>query len=461
MMTHTGMTRSGMRRLTILATLIGITVACVLTIVPSFRAHSETTTLDWPAYNDSNWLFTDTGTKTPATNGSTVQYQVKNNVLYMQPYVSNATSDADEDSASGTFSLTSTSLPHGDCSKISSTHYNSYVFRHIASRTGISVSGSTSTHSPITTIAIRGTIGYPKMNSAGQSIFVAMDQEFMAPDGSTAMSGYGKLTDISGLSHLDVDNVNSLSRTFKGNSDLTNLKGLENWDVSHVKNLDATFSQCAGSSSTSSGLSDISALSNWNTSAATTMASLFSGDTELTDNSLTALAKWDTSNVTSLAHTFSNDSAVTSLTSLAGWNIKNVTTLEGTFARMDLLSDISALAKWNTAPSSTASVTTLESTFDNDPKLTNIDALSGWDTSNVTNMTQLFANDTDLHDLSALTSWDLSSLTSTSGMFTKVDWFKIGIPAKSLGGEKFWVTSATDASNATNIDACQHYTGVF
>lgn len=68
---------------------------------------------------------------------------------------------------------------------------------------------------------------------------------------------------------------------------------------------------------------DVSTLANWNTHAVTSMFSLFSGCSSLTN--VDGLANWDTSAVTSMYDIFGNCKNVASFTSLDSWDVSNVT----------------------------------------------------------------------------------------------------------------------------------------
>lgn len=127
-----------------------------------------------------------------------------------------------------------------------------------------------------------------------------------------------KLTEIKGLTNLDVSNVTSLSNAFK---DCTNLKSLDitGWNTSKVEAMAATFDNC-------SSLEEIKGLEDIDTSNVTTMRFLFN------HNVLKSLdlSKWNTSNVTDFLGIF-NVSKITDLSSIANLDTSKVTNMQQVF----------------------------------------------------------------------------------------------------------------------------------
>lgn len=127
-----------------------------------------------------------------------------------------------------------------------------------------------------------------------------------------------KLTEIKGLTNLDVSNVTSLSNAFK---DCTNLKSLDitGWNTSKVEAMAATFDNC-------SSLEEIKGLEDIDTSNVTTMRFLFN------HNVLKSLdlSKWNTSNVTNFLGIF-NVSKITDLSSIANLDTSKVTNMQQVF----------------------------------------------------------------------------------------------------------------------------------
>ena len=350
------MSTSGSKRMMVIATLLGLVVAVLLAVVPAFRASSDTT-VTWPADSDTNWQ--TTGTNMDGTS-STVEYQVKDGVLFMKP----TTGDA------GTFDDTNSTLGG-----------NVTVFAIIFQM-----------HPEITTIAMKGTLKFP-------GTAVSMDGSLS----NTQWPYFSNLTDVSGLSHLDTSNVTSMSKLFYGDAGLTSLKGLETWDVSAVTSLSSAFGNCPK-------LSDISALSGWKTPKVTTLHGTFASDTVLSD--ISALSGWDTAAVTDMSSLFFSDARLSGLSPLATWNTGRVTTLEGAFRGCSSITNLDGLQEW-----SVSNVRTLKYAFYGDGSLADISALKKWTTTSLTDLSYTFGNHRSLTGLSGLEEWDTSHVTTLQHTF--------------------------------------------
>lgn len=275
------------------------------------------------------------------------------------------------------------------------------------------------------------------------------------------------IKDLTPLADWDMSSLISMRQTFQYNK-FTSLEGLENWDVSHVKYFsynvknDGVFRGCWG-------ITDISALANWDTSSAVYINMMFYDCGSITD--LTPLAKWDMSNVQNIDEMFRSCKSVTSLIALADWNLSSIsslhqvfcecvaltslaglenwptdkiTSISGLFKGAGKLSDISALSSWFNEENV---LTDISEVFDMDilswsASLTDISALSGWNVSNVTTMCSAF-NRAPIESLAPLAAWNTKSLTDLSTAFRQ-------IKAKTLDGLADW-----DVSNVTN------FTGTF
>ena len=153
-----------------------------------------------------------------------------------------------------------------------------------------------------------------------------------------------------------------------------------------------------------SSLTDISAMSMFNTTYVTNMAGMFEDCTSLVD--LSPVADWDTGNVTSMRLMFG----------------ANVTSDDQ--PHMDYTS-IAALANWNTQK-----VDDMGMMFKGAGSLTSVDPISGWNTSNVRNMQQMFLRAYALTDASSLSAWDAARVggtyinvlsgSTTTGNFTQI-----------------------------------------
>lgn len=109
---------------------------------------------------------------------------------------------------------------------------------------------------------------------------------------SGAFINDGGLSDISALSGWNTSNVTDMNRVFNGDGSLKSLHGLEKWDTSKVTNLEAIFANITN-------LTDASAIANWDTSNCTNMNDLFTNNKKL---EYVDYSKWDFSKVASAVH---------------------------------------------------------------------------------------------------------------------------------------------------------------
>ena len=264
---------------------------------------------------------------------------------------------------------------------------------------------------------------------------------------------YSNAGDIRGGANMDA--------MFYRASSLTDISALSSWDTSSVTNMGHMF---YGASS----LTDISALSSWDTSSATNMRSMFQGASSLTD--ISALSSWDTSSVTDMNYMFRSTKIVNvdalETKQYAGndyvsWDVSKVNDMSYMFSNAQSLTDISALSSWNTS-----SVTKMEGTFYSAQSLTDISALSSWNTSSVTDMSYMFGStkitnadalETKQHVGNDYVSWDVSKVRNMRFMFQSTS------SLTDISALSSWDTSSVtkmnrmfdDADKITNVDALE------
>lgn len=127
-------------------------------------------------------------------------------------------------------------------------------------------------------------------------------------------------------------------------------------------------------------------LTGLDTSAATSMKSMFEDDENLT--SIVFGDKFDTSNVTSMKWMFANCGKLTNLKPAENFDTSKVTDMYGMF-------EYTGVNSLNLSHYNTSNVTTMGFMFRGDGKLTSLD-LSSFDTSHVNNFSDMFSDDTDL-----------------------------------------------------------------
>ena len=215
--------------------------------------------------------------------------------------------------------------------------------------------------------------------------------------------GFTKLSDISGLSDIDIGNVMNMSGMFRSCS-ITNLSALASWSTGNVTDMKSIFSEC-------SSLTDLSQLANWDTGNVTNISFMFQSCSSLID--LSPIANWSTGNVTNISYMFSRCSSLTDLSPIANWNTKNVTDMSLMFEQCYSLINISPIANWNTG-----NVTDMGGLFDFCNSLTDISPIANWNIGKVTNIACMFSGCSSLTDISPIANWDTRKVTDMGGLFS-------------------------------------------
>ena len=241
-------------------------------------------------------------------------------------------------------------------------------------------------------------------DTATGTIYIATDaKKIQVMDMYGMFQNCTSLTDLSALSNWDTGSVKDMSYMFYNCSSLTDLSPLSNWDTGNVIDMSFIFNEC-------SSLTDLSALLGWDTRSATGMYNMFYNCSSLTD--LSPLSGWDTGSVTNMGKMFYGCTSLTDLSPLSGWDTGSVTYMDGMFYKCTSLTNLTGLSGWDTG-----SVMGMSVMFQSCSSLTDLGALSGWDTGSVTYMNGMFYKCTSLTDLSALSSWDTGNVTYMNSLF--------------------------------------------
>ena len=123
-------------------------------------------------------------------------------------------------------------------------------------------------------------------------------------------------------------------------------------------------------------ITNIEAISNWDTSKVTTMEGMFQANIDL--RSLASLKNWDVSNVTDMQHMFGivdNKMSIESLAPLANWDTSKVTSMRSMFQNVANIESLEGIENWNTS-----NVEDFDSMFDGCSGLVSAN-LSNWDMS--------------------------------------------------------------------------------
>ena len=174
------------------------------------------------------------------------------------------------------------------------------------------------------------------------------DSVYLNSDSAQMFADIPYLTNIDGLKDMKTDYVVDMSKIFSSiGTQLSNIDALSGWNTSKVENMSDMFYRWSFTNTNS--LSNVNALLNWDTSKVKNMSGMFAGNFGLTD--IEGLKKWNTSNVTDMHNMFGDGDgegcAFINLSAISNWNVKNVTNMTGIFFNCIKLEDVSAILNWN------------------------------------------------------------------------------------------------------------------
>ena len=218
-------------------------------------------------------------------------------------------------------------------------------------------------------------------------------------------SNYPNLTDISGLSDFDTSLINDAGGLFKNDKRLSDFSPLSEWNTKNLENAHGMFQFSA--------LTSCDAFSKWNMEKLYSADSMFGNCQYLTN--IEGLKNWN-AKPHYMCYMF-NDTGVVSLNGIDGIDpSRNNARIEGMFQSCEKLTDISALRAWDNKLLNIDKRHGFDSLFEYDSSLSDLTGLEGWNTSKIENMSYMFAG-CNLKSLTPLASWNTSSLTDLSAAF--------------------------------------------
>ena len=186
--------------------------------------------------------------------------------------------------------------------------------------------------------------------------------------------------------------ITSMSFMFSGGSSGSPFnEDISSWDTSAVTTMQSMFRQARSFNQD---------IGQWDTSAVTTMSGMFTYARSFNQD----IGQWDTSAVTSMSSMFA--SAETFDQDIGQWDTSAVTNMSNMFAQATNFNK--SLDGWDTT-----SVTNMSRLFANATSFNQ--KIGGWDTSAVTNMFSMFSNATSFNQ--EIGTWDTSAVTTMQGMF--------------------------------------------
>ena len=214
---------------------------------------------------------------------------------------------------------------------------------------------------------------------------------------SYMFAGCTNLTSITGISNWKNNKATDMSYMFSSDANLTSLD-LSKFDTSQVENFSHMLSGCTNLTSIG-GLNDD--VNNWDTTAATNMSYMFAYDRALTKLDL---SKFDTPKVKYFNSMFDSCDKLNSITGLSQWDTTSAIDMSSMFAydfsleELDFSSSNQKLkpSRFNTSPSKVENFSYM---FAGCNVLKSITGLDNWDTTAATNMSSMFASADSLQKL--------------------------------------------------------------
>ncbi|MBR6948787.1 MAG: BspA family leucine-rich repeat surface protein [Bacilli bacterium] len=213
------------------------------------------------------------------------------------------------------------------------------------------------------------------------------------------------ITDLSSLSNINTSKVTDFDSTFSECLSLVNFDFLKNWNVTNVEKLEYTFFN--------TGIINLNVFLNWKLNSLTSLDSTFSGNDELVD--ITGIRNWDVSKVTNFISTFDGNSKLETLNGLQDWDVSKGENFLTTFECNDKLKDITALANWHFNEDEI--IESMQCMFFQCYELESLNGLQNWNVENVDWMESMFADCYLLTDISALADWEFTNVTGIGSMF--------------------------------------------
>ena len=137
--------------------------------------------------------------------------------------------------------------------------------------------------------------------------------------------------------NVGVKTQSDLSELFYKFKNITDISGVSDWDTSSMQNASSMFYACYV-------LENVDALSNWNTSNLIRASNMFTYCKKLTN--LDGLSKWDTSNLANINSMFNACSALTECRSLKNWDTSQLADMMNAFNSCYNLTLLD-LSNWN------------------------------------------------------------------------------------------------------------------
>ena len=211
------------------------------------------------------------------------------------------------------------------------------------------------------------------------------------------------LTEITSITNWDTSNVTDMSNLFNNCTLLKTIHDISNFDTSNLINISNLFYNCIS-------LTSIDDISKWKLDKVTNMSNMFFNCKNII--SLSDISNWNTKGVTDMRGLFCNCSSLKSLPDISKWNTENLINMTGLFrncSNLELLPDISI---WNVE-----NVIYMGGLFANCVSLQSLPDISKWNTKNVKTINQLFYHCSNLNSLPDISLWNSNNIYNMKGIF--------------------------------------------
>ena len=203
------------------------------------------------------------------------------------------------------------------------------------------------------------------------------------------------------LSNFDTSMVSTMEAMFAGCKKLKEIKGIDKFNTSKVSNFRSTFSLC--------GIESLN-LSNFNTSNATTMVTMFYNASKLKE--IKGIINFNTSQVTSMRSMFNGCSELRYI-DISSFDTSNLIDIQKMFCGCHNLKEIKGINLLN--PNKATDINAL---FMDCYSIDYLD-LSNFDTSNVTNMRALFSGCQKIKEIKGINRFNTKQVINMKSMFSQ------------------------------------------
>ena len=211
------------------------------------------------------------------------------------------------------------------------------------------------------------------------------------------------LSEISSITNWDTSKVTDMSNLFYNCTSLKSIKGISKLDTSNITNASNLFSNCIN-------LTSIDDISQWKMDKLSDMSNMFYNCKNIV--SLPDISTWNTKNIKDMRNTFCNCSSLKNLPDISKWSIENVINMNGLFRNCLKLEKLPDISDWVTD-----NMVYMGGLFANCISLQNLPDISKWNIKNVRNINHIFYRCINLNSLPDISLWNTINVNNMKGAF--------------------------------------------